>query len=122
MITRKNLENTRLARSEDLCALVEKLGYGDSRFGQLQCSNRAYVSSLLEFFDDNPGAMECLAEWIGEHHDEVTDENECNCCGEVCPDDICPTTDCDNFGNPFHHLAEDALAERNAQSLIRQGR
>jgi hypothetical protein len=103
MISRKNLENTRLARSEDLCALVEKLGYVEGPIKQLQCNNGAFVSSLLNFFDDNPGAMEALAEWIGDTHPEVTDSEECGCCGEECsPDGMCITADCENYGNMWN--------------------
>lgn len=74
--SRRSIENLRLNSSDDLCRLAEMLGYGEGRFQQLQCRNGAFVSSLLAFFDDNPGAMECLAEWVMENHPEVTDEDE----------------------------------------------
>jgi hypothetical protein len=103
MISRKNLENMRLRDSNDLCLLAEKLGYGRGRIQQLQCNNGAFVSSLLEFFDDNPGAMEALVEWVAENHDEVTDAEECGCCGEECsPDGMCITADCENYGNMWN--------------------
>lgn len=66
------IENMRLQKSEDLCKLVELIGYrqkGRFAINQLQCNNGAYVSSLTHFFDDNPGAMEAIAQFIIEHID-----------------------------------------------------
>lgn len=60
--------------SQDLCKLAEMLGYGD-RFGQLQNENGSFVSSLLNFFDDNPGAMTTIADWVIDNHD-LPDEEE----------------------------------------------
>jgi hypothetical protein len=75
--TKSEVEDVQLRRSEDLCKLAEMLGYRRS-FGQLQCSNGAYVSSLLDFFDDNPGAMEALHEWVVDHIDayELPEDDE----------------------------------------------
>lgn len=69
------IENMNLRRSEDLCKLAELIGYGD-KWGQLQCNNGAFVSSLLAFFDDNPGAMEAVQTFIIENIDsyELSDE------------------------------------------------
>lgn len=61
--TESEVRDVSLNKSEDLCKLAEMLGYGRP-FGQLQCSNGAYVSSLLDFFDDNPGAMEAIHSFI----------------------------------------------------------
>lgn len=65
-----------LRKSDDLCELVEKIGYRQQPY-QLQCNNGSFVSSLLYFFDDNPGAMEVLAEWIEDNYaDELEEECE----------------------------------------------
>lgn len=58
-----DVEDMNLRKSDDLCKLAEMLGYGGFPM-QLQCNNGAYVSSLLNFFDDNPGAMEAIQNWI----------------------------------------------------------
>lgn len=75
MISRRDVENTNLRKSEDLAKLAEMLGYGRS-FGQLQCNNGAFISSLLDFFDDNPGAMMAIQDWILENYDFEESENE----------------------------------------------
>lgn len=62
----KKIEDMRLRTSADLCKLAEELGYGGFP-QQLQCSNGAFVSSLMNFFDDNPGAMEAIQNWILEN-------------------------------------------------------
>jgi hypothetical protein len=68
MASKKEVENLTLRSSSDLCKLAEMLGY-KRPYGQLRCSNGAFVSSLLDFFDDNPGAMEAVSEWVMENHD-----------------------------------------------------
>lgn len=75
MATRKEIENARLNNSQDLCALVEKVGYNDQSFRQLINNNGSAVSSLTDFFDDNPGAMEAVHEWILENV-ELDEEEE----------------------------------------------
>jgi hypothetical protein len=72
---RSDIENAKLNDSEDLCALVEKLGYSRGRFGQLQNRNGSFVSSLTDFLDDNPDAMDAIRDWIVENYD-LEDENE----------------------------------------------
>lgn len=72
-VTRKALENIR--DSAELASLAEELGYGSS-FKQLTFHNGASASSLLEFFDDNPGAIEAVVEWIGDQPDLVGDDEE----------------------------------------------
>jgi len=77
-MNRKEVENLRLRKSDDLVKLAADLGY-DSAPQQLQCNNGAHVSGLLNFFDDNPGAMEVLQEWILENYglgEDVEDEEE----------------------------------------------
>ena len=65
--------------AEGLCAVVEKLGYR-AWVSQLQCKNGAFVSSLLAFFNDNPGAVEALYDFIRDHHPikEDDDDSESN--------------------------------------------
>lgn len=78
MATKNEIEKIQLRNTKDLCKIVELIGYNQEP-RQLQCSNGAYVSSLIHFFDDNPGAMECLQNWILENHaekDEDEDEDE----------------------------------------------
>jgi hypothetical protein len=70
---RSKVENCTLYRAEDLCQLAEDLGYKESgRYAcnQLQCSNGAYVSSLVNFLNDNPGAMDAVRDWVLENLDE----------------------------------------------------
>ncbi len=74
-MNRKEIEDIRLRRSEDLCRLVEELDYRHDP-KQLQNNNGSYVSSLLHFFDDNPGAMEAVQEWIADNHAEEYEEEE----------------------------------------------
>lgn len=74
----KKIENMRMRKSEDLCKLAEMLGYRSEPY-QLQCNNGAYVSSLLHFLDDNPGALEAIQNWILENEaawDIEEDEDE----------------------------------------------
>ena len=74
-MNRKEIERFRLRRSEDLCLLVEELGYRQDP-KQLQNNNGAYVSSLLHFFDDNPGAVDALREWIADNYSEEDEESD----------------------------------------------
>lgn len=77
----KKIENMRMRSSEDLCKLAEVLGYGGPP-NQLQCNNGAYVSSMVHFFDSNPGALEAIQNWVLENEaawdideeEEVEDE------------------------------------------------
>lgn len=85
MATRKSIENLRINKSDDLCKMAEDLGY-KRPWGQLQCNNGAFVSSLLDFLDDNPGAMEAIQEWALENCDlfEETEEEDEEECEEEC--------------------------------------
>ncbi len=74
-MNRVEIENFNMRRSEDLCKLVEEVGYNEEP-RQLQCRNGAHVSSLLHFFDDNPGAMVAVVNWIADNHAEEYDEEE----------------------------------------------
>lgn len=85
----------RIRNSDDLCAFVEKLGYRNgNHFPQLQLNNGAHVTSLLNFFDDNPGAIEAIQEFVldstlvsddEDEDEEEVDEDEC--------EEECPTTE-----------------------------
>ncbi len=75
-MNRKEVEDLRLRKSDDLVKLAADLGY-DTYPNQLQCNNGAHVSGLLNFFDDNPGAMEALQEWVLENCDLEEEEDEC---------------------------------------------
>lgn len=99
MVSRKVLENTIVRNSEGLAALCEKLGYGKD-IKQLQFNNGVYVSSITDFLDDNPGAIEALVEFMMDHH--ASESEECQCCGEECNEEgECITSDCDNFGKAW---------------------
>lgn len=63
MSQKQEIQENQLRNSADLCKLVETLGYKGAVINQLQLSNGAFVSSLLAFFDDNPGAIEAVADW-----------------------------------------------------------
>ena len=84
MSLRSEIENTR-SDSDALAKMAEKLGYRGV-VNQLQCNNGAFVSSLLAFFDDNPGACEAVVQWVlsegctadGESLDEEENEEDCD--------------------------------------------
>mgnify|MGYP001585028116 CR=1 FL=1 len=84
MVSKKTLENGTFRNSADLCRLAETLGYSRP-YGQLQCENGAFVSSLLDFFNDNPGAIQAVVEWAMENHPEVSEEEEEEDDPEACP-------------------------------------
>lgn len=64
-ITEKQLDN--LPRgSKGLCKMAALLGYKDP-LHQLQVDSTCSVGDLLYFFDDNPGAIEALTEWVREN-------------------------------------------------------
>lgn len=47
----------------NLCTIVRAIGYHDTQyFGQL--SPRASIGDLVEFLEDNSGAVEALMNWI----------------------------------------------------------
>lgn len=66
-LTSEDLDGLRIEGSrgfEDLCKLAEMLGYRRERYGQLQNRNGSFVSSLMDFFEDNPGCIEAIHEWV----------------------------------------------------------
>src|SRR3989304_5476465 len=90
MATIKEIENLQLNNSQDLCKLAELIGYKNGVCQQLQNKNGSFVSSLLDFFDDNPGAMEAVTEGVMEHH-KFDEEDCCDNCG--CSFDECECED-----------------------------
>jgi hypothetical protein len=101
MATKSDIENALIRNADDLCKLAEMLGYGE-KWGQLQCSNGAFVSSLLSFFNDNPGAIEAVHGFVMQNLDvydldeeeEELDEEACPGCGCVPGDGI--TEECND--------------------------
>ena len=77
MATKSEVININLRHSDDLCKLAELLGYRD-KHGQLQCTNGAFVSSLMSFFDDNPGAIEAVHDFVMDKIDsyDLDEEDE----------------------------------------------
>lgn len=85
------------AATSDLCKMAELMGYKDSgRFAinQLQCNNGAFVSSLLRFFEDNPGAVEAVHEWVRKFYDQNMEEAQT----EACELGSCEIKNCENCG------------------------
>lgn len=74
MATKVEVIDMMLRKSEDLCKMVEEIGYRRSMYGQLQNNNGSFCSSLLDFFDDNPGAMDAVREWALENLEDDFDE------------------------------------------------
>ena len=58
-----DIENTR-DNAAGLAKMAELLGYGRDEIDQLRLENGAYASSLLAFFDDNPGAVEAVVNFV----------------------------------------------------------
>ncbi len=85
MSSKRDVEDLMLRRSEDLCMLAEMIGYR-AKYGQLINNNGTTVTSLLDFFDDNPGAMEAIHTWVLEQIENGTyaealeedEEEECD--------------------------------------------
>jgi len=72
---RKYIKHNNLHRTDghkgvsNLCKLVRALGYRESRhFGQ------GSTSDLVEFLEDNPGAIEAIIDWIDDNGIEDWDE------------------------------------------------
>ena len=45
------------------CKIVRALGYKDPNYS-MQLDRGAYLSDLLLFLEDNPGALEAIGDWI----------------------------------------------------------
>lgn len=84
MATRKEIEEIRTeGGAEELARMAQLLGYR-ARFGQLTFNNGATATDLFDFFEDNPGAVEAVVQWVldsgcnrdGSLLDEDDDEDE----------------------------------------------
>ena len=64
-IEQENLNRTEGSEGvKNLCQICQSLGYEDKMyFGQL--SNGCCIGDLIEFLEDNPGAIGAIVEWIG---------------------------------------------------------
>ena len=84
---------------EALTGLAAALGYDRGSFGQLLDNNGNSISGLLSFFEDNPGAIGAVFEWVDDNFEaelaelapEDDEEDECEDCD--CGEDTC---DCCN--------------------------
>lgn len=74
MATRDEIESVH--NVEGLCTVARSLGYKDPCY-QLQISRDACVGDLLCFFEDNPGAVSAVAEWMLENCEVEEDEDDC---------------------------------------------
>lgn len=77
---------------EDLARLAELMGYkqsGQFAINQMQLNNGHYVSSILNFFEDNSGAIEAIHEWIREQYATEIEENDAACNNGGCEDEGC---------------------------------
>lgn len=60
---------------EGLCGLARKLGYKDPLY-QLQNKDGSVVGDMLYFFEDNPGAIEAVIEWVEENYEDYFDNGD----------------------------------------------
>lgn len=58
-----------------LCKMANELGYKDS-FYQLMLENGSSVGDLMLFFEDNPGAIEAVFEWVGDQKWDSLEEED----------------------------------------------
>ncbi len=74
--SRRDIEDTR-STVEGLCGLAAKLGYRDP-CQQLINNDGSCIGDLLTFFEDNPGAVAAVVEWVLDNGDcyDLTDEDE----------------------------------------------
>lgn len=88
---------------ENLCRLVRAIGYRDA-LHQMQFDGGC-VGDLMCFFEDNPGAIEAIINWIGEQdiqewkeclESELPERGICPACGQPLQDDVCQNTDCES--------------------------
>lgn len=76
--TRSDVENAKVS-VEGMADLACKMGYKE-KWGQLQFNNGASATDLFNFFEDNPGAIEAVYNWVLEHSplEEESEEEECD--------------------------------------------
>ena len=81
MTTRSEIEEINPeGGAQALAMMARRLGYV-SHLAQLGFPNGATASDLFEFFDDNPGAVEAVVEWVLDRGrtrdgDELTEDDE----------------------------------------------
>jgi hypothetical protein len=56
--------------AKGLALMARKLGYR-SAFAQLAFGNGATASDLFDFFEDNPGAVEAVINWVVDRNQDV---------------------------------------------------
>lgn len=78
----------------NLCKLACALGYKDPCH-QMMNKDGSCVGDLICFFEDNPGAIEAIKEWV------LAEYNECACCKQVTSQDECHNgcDSCEDCGN-----------------------
>lgn len=84
----KRSEVERVRTFDDLCLLARRLGYKDGP-EQLLLTNGASVTNLIDFLEDNPGAIEALVDWVleegstrdGDPIDGDDGDDACPSCG-----------------------------------------
>lgn len=60
---------------ENLCKVVRAIGYKDPlHFGQF--APNGAIGDLISFFEDNPGAVEAVQQWIYDEGDRVEEWND----------------------------------------------
>lgn len=97
--TRKEFEGLRCEGNrgfQDLCVLARSVN-GPASVQQLYNNNGTSVSDLIEFLENNPGAIQAIYNWV-EEEDHFCDE-----CGELKgesqEDHVCPAM-CKDCGEP----------------------
>jgi hypothetical protein len=58
----------------NLCQIVSAIGYKDPMY-RMQIDRKATVGDLMDFFADNPGAIEAVIDWIGAQRNTEWEEN-----------------------------------------------
>jgi hypothetical protein len=108
---------------ENLCKMVRALGYRDS-MNRMQFRDGC-LGDLVEFLEDNSGAIEAIVAWIGERNVPEWKDNleselparkvkdfypDCLCpdCQDDIPDDAVEGEECLNCGHVFVYDHEDA--------------
>lgn len=79
-----------------LCGVASKLGYGNGPLQQLMNSDGTSATNLIEFFEDNPGAVQAVFEWIECNASilGIVEDDSCPGCGCKPGDGV--TADCDD--------------------------
>jgi hypothetical protein len=54
---------------QNLCKLTGAIGYRD-RMNRMGYYGDAPLGNLIDFLEDNPGAMEAIVNWIGEQNND----------------------------------------------------